>query len=75
MSEAPKKMSKKEKEAAEAARLMAERQKAAEDAFERTSTDIAPWTVVPANYKWYARVKVVKTVVEALERAGLKRSD
>ncbi len=48
---------------------------AAEDLFERTSTDAAPWTVVAANYKWYARVKVVKTVVEALERAGLKRAD
>lgn len=47
---------------------------AAEDMFERTSTEAAPWTVVAANYKWYARVKVVKTVVEALERAGLKRS-
>ena len=48
---------------------------AAEDVFERTSTDDAPWTVVPANYKWYARVKVVKTVVETLERAGLKKRD
>ena len=47
---------------------------AAEDMFERTSTDDAPWTIVAANYKWYARVKVVRTVVEALERAGLKRT-
>jgi len=39
MSEAPKKMSKKEKEAAEAARLMAERQKAAEDAFSKADVD------------------------------------
>jgi polyphosphate kinase 2 (PPK2 family) len=31
--------------------------------------------VVAANYKWYSRVKVVKTVVEALERAGVKRAD
>ena len=46
---------------------------AAEDMFERTSTDDAPWTVVAANYKWYARIKAVKTVVEALERAGLKK--
>ncbi len=47
---------------------------AAEEMFERTSTDDAPWTVIAANYKWAARVKVVKTVVEALERAGFKRS-
>ena len=27
-------------------------------ALERTSTDHAPWYVVPANHKWYARVAV-----------------
>ena len=48
---------------------------ASAEMFERTSTDAAPWTVVAANYKWYARVKAVKTAVETLERAGLKRSD
>ena len=42
---------------------------AAEDMFEKTSTDIAPWTVVPANYKWFARVQVVKTVLDAVEKA------
>jgi len=42
---------------------------AAEDMFEKTSTDHAPWVVVPANYKWYARVKVVKTVAEKLAKA------
>jgi len=42
--------------------------KAAEDMFEKTSTPEAPWTVIPANYKWYARVKVVKTVAETLKK-------
>lgn len=42
---------------------------AAEEAFERTSTAIAPWHIVPANYKWSARLKVVKTVVEHVEKA------
>lgn len=42
---------------------------AAEDMFEKTSTDHAPWVVIPANYKWYARVKVVKTVAEKLAKA------
>lgn len=41
---------------------------AAEDMFEKTSTDHAPWVVIPANYKWYARVRVVKTVAERLSR-------
>ena len=47
---------------------------AAEVALERTSTEVAPWTIVPANYKWYARVKVAKTLVETLERANLRHS-
>ncbi|MDO5348561.1 MAG: polyphosphate:AMP phosphotransferase [Lachnospiraceae bacterium] len=34
----------------------------------RTSTTYAPWIVVEGNDKYYARVKVVKTVVEALEK-------
>lgn len=33
----------------------------------RTSTTYAPWVVVEGNCKYYARVKVLKTVVEALE--------
>lgn len=33
----------------------------------RTSTTYAPWVVVEGNSKYYARVKVLRTVVEALE--------
>lgn len=33
----------------------------------RTSTTYAPWIVVAGNDKYYARVKVLKTVVDALE--------
>jgi polyphosphate kinase 2 (PPK2 family) len=33
----------------------------------RTSTTYAPWVVVEGNCKYYARIKVLKTVVEALE--------
>ncbi|WP_137843088.1 PPK2 family polyphosphate kinase [Microbacterium sp. 2FI] len=35
--------------------------------FERTSTDHAPWHVVPANRKWYARLAVQDLLLEALE--------
>lgn len=42
---------------------------AAEDMFEKTSTDVAPWTIIPANFKWHARVEVVKTVAQRLEKA------
>jgi polyphosphate kinase 2 (PPK2 family) len=50
-----------------------EHNSAAEDMFEKTSTEDGPWTVIAANYKWHARVRVLKTVVEALERAGLSK--
>lgn len=42
---------------------------AAEEMFARTSTPNAKWTVIPANYKWVARVRVVKKVAEGLEKA------
>ena len=42
---------------------------AAEEMFERTSTESAPWHVIAANYKWYARLKIVKTVAERVEKA------
>jgi AMP-polyphosphate phosphotransferase len=48
---------------------------AAEDMFEKTSTEDAPWTVVAANYKWYARLRVLRAVVESLDRAGLSKKD
>lgn len=35
--------------------------------FERTSSEIAPWHVVPANAKWYARLAVQALLLEALE--------
>ena len=35
----------------------------------RTSTDYAPWTIVEANSKYHARLKVLATVVALFERA------
>jgi polyphosphate:AMP phosphotransferase len=34
----------------------------------RTSTKDAPWTVVEANNKYYARIKAIKTVITAIEK-------
>jgi len=48
-------------------------QAAVEEMLERTSTAAAPWTVVEANDKLYARVKTVKTVVTAIEEALPKK--
>ena len=36
---------------------------------DRTSTEIAPWTLVEANDKYYARIKVLKTLCERIEKA------
>ena len=35
---------------------------AAEDMFAKTSTKIAPWTVIAGDYKWRARVEFAKTI-------------
>lgn len=35
--------------------------------FDRTSTEAAPWHVVPANRKWYARLAVQELLLAALE--------
>lgn len=35
--------------------------------FDRTSTAVAPWYVVPANRKWYARLAVQQLLLRALE--------
>lgn len=34
----------------------------------RTSSPHAPWTIVEANFKYYARIKALKTVIAAIER-------
>ena len=39
-------------------------------ALEKTGTEIAPWYVVPANKKWYARIAVQQLMLDALK--GLK---
>jgi PPK2 family polyphosphate:nucleotide phosphotransferase len=46
------------------------------DAYEsmirHTSAPWAPWVVVPADKKWYARLVIVATIIEALEELNLK---
>jgi len=44
-------------------------QSAADDMFERTSTSVVPWTLVGANDKFDARIRVLKTLVGRIERA------
>jgi AMP-polyphosphate phosphotransferase len=44
-------------------------ERAANEMVERTSTRLAPWTLVEANDKYFARLKVLRTACEAIERA------
>ncbi len=46
-----------------------EYEKAVDEMIVRTSTGHAPWHVIEANDKYYARIKVLEIVVDALEKA------
>lgn len=48
--------------------LWPEYQKAYQLALERTSTASAPWFVIPADHKWYARVAVQRLLLDTLRR-------
>lgn len=45
-----------------------EYERAVHDMVDRTSTEHAPWTLVEAEDKRYARIKVLKTIVDRLEK-------
>ncbi|WP_062212504.1 PPK2 family polyphosphate kinase [Demequina oxidasica] len=40
--------------------------------FDRTSTDAAPWHVIPADHKWFARLAITELLCEALEGMNLE---
>ncbi|MFF3065672.1 polyphosphate kinase 2 family protein [Oerskovia sp. NPDC057915] len=46
-------------------------QEAYQVAIERTNTEVAPWHVVPADAKWFARIAVSELVLDALRRLDL----
>ena len=43
-----------------------------QDAIQKTSTENAPWYVIPADDKWYARLAVSKILAETMEDLKLK---
>jgi polyphosphate kinase 2 (PPK2 family) len=45
------------------------------DMLQKTSTSYAPWTILEANCKRYARVKAMQTVADALDAALSARGD
>jgi polyphosphate kinase 2 (PPK2 family) len=53
-------------------KLWDEYQKAYQDALRKTSTECAPWYVVPANHKWFRDYVVAATIIKALEKLDMK---
>lgn len=47
-------------------------QKAYEQAINETSTDSAPWFVIPADQKWFSRVAAIQIIIDAMETMDLK---
>ncbi|MGJ8655298.1 MAG: polyphosphate kinase 2 family protein [Akkermansiaceae bacterium] len=43
-----------------------------ENIFEKTSTDEAPWFIVPADRKWYRNLVVSQIIIDALESLNMK---
>ena len=46
--------------------------KAYEDMLANTTTDLAPWYVIPADRKWFTRLAVAQVIREALEQTNPK---
>ena len=47
-------------------------QAAYQDMLAHTATKVAPWHIVPADHKWFARVVIGSTIVSALEGLDLQ---
>src|SRR3989442_1386048 len=45
--------------------------KAYEDALNKTSTEWAPWYLIPSSHKWYRDLVVSRTIVKAMEKMNL----
>jgi polyphosphate kinase 2 (PPK2 family) len=43
-----------------------------QDMLRHTSSPVAPWHVVPADHKWFARVVIGSAIVSALETLNLR---
>lgn len=46
-------------------------QEAYQDMLDRTSTEYAPWYVLPADTKWFSRLAVTELLIEALQALAL----
>ncbi len=46
--------------------------KAYEDIFAETSTERAPWYIIPSNHKWFRNLAVSQIIAETMEELGMK---
>jgi PPK2 family polyphosphate:nucleotide phosphotransferase len=46
--------------------------RAYEDVLSKTSTEWAPWYIIPANRKWYRNLVVASTIIETLESLEMR---
>lgn len=46
--------------------------KAYEEAINETSKEYAPWYVIPADNKWFARVAAIQIIIDTMEKMDLK---
>lgn len=56
-------------------KLWKEYNTAFEECMESTSTEEAPWFIIPADDKWYARAAIADIIATRLEKLGLKYPD
>lgn len=52
--------------------LWQEYKKAYEIMLEKTSTEWAPWYIVPANHKWYRNLVIGEVIIDTLQSLGLE---
>lgn len=52
--------------------LFNEYMKCYEEAINETSKDYAPWYVIPADNKWFARLSAIQIIIDSLEKMDLK---
>lgn len=43
-----------------------------EEVFARTSTEHAPWYVIPSNHKWFRNLAISEIIAETMDEIGLK---
>ena len=42
-----------------------------EDVFNHTSTEWAPWHIIPADHKWFTRLAVAATIYDTMSKLNL----